>query len=300
MRFSEENLKKWTEPIGTVEEGRLENSIRMVKEAIKNDKKLGNMDIETFVQGSYANDTNIRHDSDVDINVMYKEAFFSDLPTGMTNKDFGIQDSSSGYNFKEFKNDVENALVNKFGRSDVKRKNKCINIKENSYRVTTDVVPTFEYRRYNKDKSYVIGTAFFPDNSTSKVTNFPKQHIENGKVKNYLTRTLFKKLTRIHKNLHSKMLEDGQGMYSDNITSFLLESLVFNVPNEIMNNYDNWTEQLRRSILFIYNQTEKPELCKEWGEVSELLYLFHNGRKWSVKDVNQYMVQLWNYLGFKQ
>jgi len=301
MRFSEEQLTRWTKPLGNTEEGRLENSIRMVKEAIDEDEKLGNMEIEKFLQGSYANDTNIRNDSDVDMNIMYKEGFLYDLPSGITEENFGIKKSSSGYGFREFKNDVENALINKFGRSEVKRKNKCINIKENSYKGITDVVPTFEYRRYRKDKSYVIGTAFFPNDSTSKVVNFPKQHIENGKVKNYSTRMLFKKLTRIHKNLHNEMIRDKE-ITNDNIASFLLESLVFNVPNEIMNNYDNWTKRLRESILFIFDQTEKKEpekaeLCEEWGEVSELLYLFR-GRKWSIEDVNLYMVQLYSYLGF--
>ena len=93
------------------------------------------------------------------------------------------------------------------------------------------------------------------------------------------------------------MIDDGENV-SDNITSFLLECLVWNVPNRIMNDYDTWTERLKQSIIYIHDKTKEETTCKEWGEVSELLYLFHSGRKWSYKDVNSYMVLLWNHLEF--
>jgi len=93
------------------------------------------------------------------------------------------------------------------------------------------------------------------------------------------------------------MIEDGENV-SDNVTSFLLESLVWNVPNRIMNNNETWIERLKQSIVYLYENTKTTEDCKEWGEVSELLYLFHGGRKWNSNYVNQYMIQLWKLLKF--
>ena len=93
------------------------------------------------------------------------------------------------------------------------------------------------------------------------------------------------------------MIEDGKNV-NDNITSFLLECLVWNLPNNIFNNYDTWTERLRQSIVYIYDKTKEDKDCSEWGEVSELLYLFRESRKWSRQDVNDYMVLLWNYLEY--
>lgn len=93
-------------------------------------------------------------------------------------------------------------------------------------------------------------------------------------------------------------MKDDELNISDNITSFLLECLTFNVPNNLMNDYYTWTERLRQSIIYLYNNTKLSEDCKEWGEPSELLYLFHSGRKWNNTDVNNYMIQLWNYLEF--
>jgi len=76
-KFTEEELSKWTKPPSDTEESKVENAIRMVKEAINNDDKLKAKSIEVFAQGSYANNTNVRLNSDIDINVRYTGAFYS-------------------------------------------------------------------------------------------------------------------------------------------------------------------------------------------------------------------------------
>jgi hypothetical protein len=298
-KYNEQSLSFWTKPPSDSEQTKLEYSERMVKEAIDEDKKLNRKSTETFGQGSYANDTNVRFNSDIDINVRYTGGFYFELPNDTTENDVGLDKlHSTEYTFKEFKDDVENALVNKFGKSEVKRNDKCITIKGNSYRVKTDVVPTWNYRRYAKNGKHVLGAKFYPDSSPWKETvNFPKQHIQNAITKNTNTLKRFKRLTRLHRKLRYQMIDDGEKI-SEDITSFLLECLVWNVPNRIMNDYDNWTERLKQSIIYLYEQTKEDSSCKEWGEVSELLYLFHGERKWSRADVNDYMVQLWNYLEF--
>lgn len=297
-RYSEDTLTGWTKPPSDSEQTRLETSERMVREAINEDEKLSKKSTETFGQGSYANDTNVRLNSDIDINVRYTGGYYFDLPEDKTEADMGIdKDGPSGYSFSEFKNEVEAALVKKFGRDQVKRNDKCITIKGTAQRIQTDVVPTWDYRKYNENKTYILGAKFIPDNSYFGIVNFPKQHIENGIKKNSNTQRRFKRLTRLHRKLRYKMKDDGV-IINGNITSFLLECLVWNVPNRIMNDYDTWTERLKLSIIFLYGQTKEDSTCKEWGEVSELLYLFHSSRKWSRADVNEYMVQLWNYLEF--
>lgn len=294
-KYSENTLTNWTRPPSDSEQTKLENSERMVRDAINSDEKLKKKSTETFGQGSYANDTNVRLNSDIDINVRYTGGFYFDLPKEKSREDYGLT-TPSEYSYSEFKDDVENALVNKFGRSEVERNDKCITIKENSYRIEIDVVPTWNYRRYSENGSYVLGAKFKSDKGIW-IINFPKQHISNGIDKNTNTYRRFKRLTRLHRKLRYKMIDEGENV-SDNITSFLLECLVWNVPNRIMNDYDTWAERLRESIVYIYNHTKTDEACKDWGEVSELFYLFHSGRKWSREDVNSYMVILWNHLEF--
>jgi hypothetical protein len=292
-KFSEEILTSWTKPPSDTEETKLSNSERMVKDAINEDEVLKKLNTQTFGQGSYANDTNVRINSDVDINVRLSDTVYYQLPPDTEKEYFGYSDSS--YTFQDYKKAIFNALINKFGKSEVEWKDKCITIKGNSYRTVTDVVPTFKFKRHDSKTSLVEGTRFISD-SGKVITNFPLQHIENGKKKNASTSKSFKRLTRIHKRLRYKMIEDKIGI-SDNITSFLLESLMWNLPNNIYNDNHTWTEILKQSIIYLYNQTKEDSTCKEWGEVSELLYLFV-ARKWTVKDVNDYLLVTWKYLEF--
>lgn len=294
-RFSEDTLSNWTSPPSDSEESKLSNSERMVREVINEDATLSGISIEVFGQGSYANDTNVRLNSDIDINVRYTGGFYFDLPPNTSREDFGL-DSPSTYSLEQFKNDVHSALIDNFGRESVVRKNKCITILGNSYRVETDVVPTWNYREYDESGNYVLGAKLRADKG-EYIVNYPKQHIENGKQKNSNTHRRFKRLTRIYRKLRYKMIDDGVNV-SDSITSFLLECLVWNVPNSIFNDNDTWQDRLKASIVHLYECTEEKEKCGEWGEVSELLYLFRGNRKWTREDVNAFLVDAWNYLGY--
>ena len=295
MRYSEEELKRWTNPPSETEDEKLQNAERMVKNAINSDKELCRMNITIFCQGSYANNTNIRLDSDIDVNVCYTDAFYYELPEGYGKDYFGLGNSCH-YSFSEYKDDVERALVAKFGRQNVTRKNKCITVKENTYRAKIDVVPTWKHRCYHKNRSYSDGVVLFADDDNSKIINYPLQHIKNGKQKNENTLRRFKSLVRIFKKINAKMEEDSY-YYDQNITSFLLECLVWNCPNSVFVNYNTWQE--RQSIIYIYNNTtEEATRWKEWNEVSDLLYLFHNQRKWSRDAVNRHVIKMWNYMGY--
>jgi tRNA nucleotidyltransferase (CCA-adding enzyme) len=71
-------FSSWGAPPGTTEQTKCENAERAVRKAIDASAKLSAKSIEVFTQGSYANRTNVREDSDVDICVLYTEAFFDD------------------------------------------------------------------------------------------------------------------------------------------------------------------------------------------------------------------------------
>ena len=54
---------------------------------------------------------------------MLYDFFLGEYPAGRTRADFGISDA--GYSFSQFKNELEAALVDHFGRAVVKRGNKA-------------------------------------------------------------------------------------------------------------------------------------------------------------------------------
>ncbi len=299
MKYSEETLNNWTKKSSDTEEQKIENAISMIKSAIDNHDYFNEKNIEIFAQGSYANNTNVKLDSDVDVNIMLKDTFYSEYKEGKSSDDYGFTDGTNNYD--DYKREVLKALQNKFGLDNVIVGNKSFKIDSNTYRVEADAVPSFQYRNYRNDNNtnsnnYIEGTKFFARDN-SEVINYPKVHIQNGIQKNSNTQRRFKRLVRIFKRIRYKMIEDNIEV-SDNITSFLLECLIWNLPNNYLTNYQTWTERLKQAIIYLYNQTETAETCKDWGEVSEHFYLFHSGRKWSVSDVNSYLVQMWNYLEY--
>ncbi len=294
-KYTEEQLAGFTKPPSNTEETRLANAVKQIREAISCDPVLKSKTIEVFGQGSYENDTNVKQNSDVDVNVMFTDCFYYEIPPNEDESKY-VSGGACEYSFTEFKRDVMNALVNKFGATAVSRENKCINISENTNRVSSDVVPTWLYKRFVNTRQVELGSKLISDTS-DPVINFPKQHVENNKRKNNATQKRYKRLTRIVKRIRYNMIDDGVWT-NEAISSFLLESLMWNVPDNVYNNYSSWSERLKQAIIFLYHNTLNPSLCREWGEVSELLYLFHPSRKWSVELVNQFLAKMWQYLGF--
>lgn len=296
MKYTEETLRAWTNPLSKTEEERVDNTIRMVRDAINKSNELLSYTIEVFAQGSYANNTNVRQNSDIDITVMLTSTFFSCYADGMDDTSYGFSKGTIGYD--EYKQYVVQSLINKFGSTSVSIGNKSIQIKSNSYRVNADVVPSFQYRDYktinSKDSSkYIEGIKYFAADG-KEVINYPKTHISNGKNKNINTNYNYKKVVRIMKRIRNNMIDDGK-VNRGKITSFLVECLVWNVPNNKLVGHNTWESALRAVIYHLWKSIDDAQ-HKEWGEVSERLYLFHHGRKWTDQDAKQFLKDMWNYL----
>jgi len=290
----ETTFNAWSQPPGQAEQERCANAEQAIKNAIKSSNILKSRDIRVFTQGSYRNNTNVRKESDVDVAVVCYDVFFSDLPTGKTRENFGIIDGN--YDYPQFKNEVGQALVDYFGSTSVTRGNKAFNIRENSYHVEADVAPFFEHRRYQENGTYISGVELRPNNG-GRVINWPQQHYDNGVLKNNATNRRFKSLVRIFKSLCNYMSEKKIAEAKP-IAGFLLECLIWNVPNDNFG-HSSYSDDVRACLIFLYNNTKSDDTCKEWGEVSELKYLFRAGQKWTREQANTFILSAWNFIGFK-
>jgi hypothetical protein len=290
----EETFSSWAQPPAKTEQERCDNAEKVVRNAINASDRLKNRNIKVFLQGSYRNNTNVKKDSDVDIGVLCYDVFFEQLPEGKKKEDFGI--IPADYTYATFKNEVESALVSYFGRSAVTRGNKAFDIKENSYHVEADLAPFFEHRRYNSAGEYLSGVELKPDNGGG-VINWPEQHYNNGVSKNTNTNRRFKALVRIFKSLCNYMSDQGVAI-AKTTPSFLLECLIWNVPNSNFGN-STYADDIRNCMIFLYNNTKTQDKCNDWGEVSELKYLFRNGQKWDREQANAFVLAAWNQVGFK-
>ncbi len=299
-KFSEETLTNWSSAASTSEEQKISNAVKMVKDAIQSSEDLQDKDIEIFVQGSYASNTNVRANSDIDVCIMLKDTFSSKYPEGLTRDHYGF--SASNYDFPTYRSAVIKTLANKFGNENITPGNKSIKIKSNSYRIESDAVPCFQYRNYryngSRDPDIFIEGHKIDAQNGEEVISYPKQHIENGKEKNTETQRRFKRTVRVFKKIRYHMIDNGEPVNS-NISSFLIECLLWNVPNNIFIENNTHENRVKESIRYLYFKTkDQKKECKQWGEISEILYLF-NDKKWNIVMVNKFLQRMWEYLEFR-
>lgn len=290
----ESTFGSWAKAPSTTELTKCQHAETAIREAVKKDETLGQHDIIVFPQGSYRNRTNVRADSDVDICILCHGTFFYGLPDGMAAHQFGIEPSS--YPYATFKNDVDHALREHFGMLAVTRGNKAFDIHQNTYRVDADAVACFDYRLYRADGSWEQGTSFLPDNG-GQVINYPEQNYSNGVSKNTATNRRFKGAVRILKRLRNEMA-DGGNIFAKPIPSFLIECLVWNVPN-VFFAYSTWTETVREILVCLFRETSDSGNCSGWGEINRIKYLFHPTQQWTQQIAHNFITAAWNHVGFE-
>lgn len=300
----EAKFAAWAQPPGETEEDRIENAISAIRKALDADAKLAPI-TKVYVQGSYRNRVNVRQDSDVDIGILYTgNSFFPDYPVGTSEEDFGNIDGD--YSYSDFKNDVGRALIRQFGASAVHRGSKAFDIHKNTYRVDADAVPVFVHRRYSQNGSYICGVQLNPDDG-GKIINWPErlfdeahwpnQHYENGVAKNSATNRNYKGVVRILKTLRNTMEAEGFAAAKP-IFGFLIECLVWNVPNPNFV-HSTWDGDVQAALLHLWSNTKTMEQCDEWGEVSELKYLFRGSPASKREQAHVFIDAAWSYIGVR-
>ena len=232
MTISESQLETWSHQGPT---SQFTSTYQTLKNILhSNSAPYAGRSFETFLQGSYANDTNIYADSDVDIVMKTDEVYYSDT-SNLTEEDKKSFDQGwvrATYTLDDFKNEVVTWLRSQYG-SAVHVGPKAITIAGSGSRRDADVILCAEFRRYQQFKgsanqSYHSGICFFlPDNT--RIENFPKQHSANCTTKHQGTNRLLKPTVRVYKNLRNKLISDGR--LADGVApSYFLEGMLSNVP----------------------------------------------------------------------
>ena len=274
MKFKESTLKQYAAPLSETEDTKCKRAIEAIRDALSDlgytddQKGIGLLESDTlsyavsmrnkhsterihiFIQGSYANNTCVRNESDVDIAVVREDLF---------EYAFGANFSSSteekAKEAKVLKDAVERVLRNRF-TNQVHRGNKSIKVDGNTYRKQADTVPCLSlhyfYRSHLQDYlTYRDGVVIFADDG-SVIRNFPKQYISNGKTKNVRTNYYYKKMVRIMKKMRHIMSDCGYKS-ADNVSSFGLESLLWNVPDAYFIKYKSYGFVFEGLIGYLHN-----------------------------------------------
>jgi hypothetical protein len=201
---------------------------------------LSGVALQIFLQGSYANDTNTRGDSDIDVVVLCEGACVTDVSRLSLSAQQAYQAgfSRAPYQWPDLKRDVLASLQFWFGEASVTEGTKAIKVDTGVGRMTADVVPAIAHRQFISEAGWSLdlaneGVQFF-DRATTPIVNFPRQHIANGQEKNSALRTggAFKPTVRLFKNFRTWMIENGR-LGGAQAPSYYVECLLWNVPDAL-------------------------------------------------------------------
>jgi hypothetical protein len=191
---------------------------------------------ESFLQGSYGNDTNVYRDSDVDVVMRLDSTWYHDaqlLPRDQYDAFQRAYPDAATYDLSAFKSDVASWLKQKFGSVTVGPK--AIFIPGSAARRDCDVLvcARFKYYYYFGSLSaerYSGGICFFVSDGT-RIVNFPSQHSDNCTTKHKATNQRFKPTVRIFKNMRNHLV-DSKMLGDDIAPSYFIEGMLWNVPDD--------------------------------------------------------------------
>jgi hypothetical protein len=208
-----------------------------LRKALSPSPRLDTRPYEIFGQGSRVNNTYLERASDIDLVLMLKVPFESNidaLDKASIDK-FQEQHPAADYNWQQFREDVLAAL----GESYVVRVGRrCLNVDDTNslFGEMVDILVAAEYRLYSPfsvpgAERYEQGV-FFRDHEGQPIVNFPKQHRRNGEGKDLRTGGQFKKVVRTAKRVR-RLAEQEQMIAKGTAPSYLLECLLYNVPDYV-------------------------------------------------------------------
>ena len=186
----EDQLVKWTAPSSDTEKDKQDRTERMIREAIKSHEPFNGCSLRVYAKGSYANNTNVRADSDVDIAVECTDVLYWE------ESENGIYTPGESYKGvwtpAKFRAELVSAMKARFSTQVDCSGSTAIQINSSSARLDADVVPCFSFRYHMKTGSR-DGTKIFKTDG-SNIVNYPAQQLENGVAKNKQTGYYYKKV----------------------------------------------------------------------------------------------------------
>jgi hypothetical protein len=214
------------------------NTYDSIKACIDSHKFPEKTTYDVYLQGSYGNSTNIRGDSDVDVVIELTSSFQPNISKLAAEEGsiFSKKYSDSVYGLSSFRNEVVDCFKSYYDNSKISEGSKALKIEGYSGRLNSDIIIAIKYRLFfnvyqNQADSYVEGIAF-QTKIGPWMHSYPKIHLANGVKKMSLTNNQFKSLVRVYKNTRGKLESDF--VAPDKFTSsFLIESLIYNVPNQL-------------------------------------------------------------------
>lgn len=294
----EEWLKTASGPASATEEQERDRTEARIRAAIDAAPSIP-ASVAVYAKGSYANNTNVRRDSDVDVAVEWTEQFKVNTwgkTAGMTAAELGYEPVAHMITPAQFRADVEQAIIGAFGAAIVDvTGDKAIHVIRDENSLDADVVPCFSLRRYDNASTFVEGHRIFRKDTgyVAYVDNFPQQHKQNGVFKNKATGGRYKEIVRCLKRLEGELVADR--VLASEYPGYLVECLLYNVPNDRYVHARRY-DCLDQALLWLWDALGDQARANALLEVSELQWLFRSRPDRSSANARNFVYQAWNRL----
>lgn len=287
MTIPESQLETWTNQGSVTNSALTHNTLRNKLDAYDWSSRFKYKD---YLQGSYANTTNIRGESDVDIVIKCTSFFYHNLndtekaTLGFTN---------SGYGLNDFRAEVIKALIYCYGEKyiDPSGANSVkVLPSDTSNRLYADVIICAQYKRYHNLKVVAEGITFWNQKTSTQITNYPKLHKENGWEKNKNTNGNYKPIVRLFKNARRCMIEGDQEL-KKKFSSYFVECLLYNVPNQYYFG-KTWQELFLNILGYLIDVFRQDAVSKFVTQSGQHYLIGNNPVQWSKENAQEFVTRL--------
>ena len=238
-------------------------SYQMVRDTLAA-ARLEDLSCAIYPQGSYANKTNIPGDSDVDMVIALRSAFYPNKEelSAAELEEYARHYEASDLTWQRFREAVARVLRSNYL---IEEKNKCIKVRSNLIRLPADVLIALDYRYYTSFPSFLgqrftEGVQFYTSEGT-KIINYPKGHIRACAEKNFATGGRYRRVVRIAKNARN-------ALSAGSAPSYFLESLLWNVEDSCYSGGP--AESYRQAIRWLRENPRKLGGMKFPNQMGEL------------------------------
>jgi predicted nucleotidyltransferase len=295
VRDWENWLRNSIGPASATEEQDRDRTEKRIRDAIMADSRLAS-NVRVFVKGSYANNTNVRRDSDVDIAVEWKSWAYitkTNAAAEYSWEHLGVSLGNSGPTPAEYRQWVQEAVIAAFGGAAVDVGGKtAITVTKGSTTLDADVVPCFRLSRYTRPGGTPqLGNRVFLTNG-EQIENWPAQHKTNSIAKNTATAKRYKQLVRALKRLENDMVNDSR--LEREVQGYFIECLLYNLLDGDFGatSYKNAVLQLLAKLWHAIQD----DAHKDWVEVNRMKWLWRDGQTWTPTEASNFAYAAWNYI----
>ena len=289
-------IEKWSYPPEGNEQTKCLEAMARIKSAV--DSRFGT-GVNVFIQGAYKNGMNVKSEAEVDIVLEYTRYYFSGVESlsAAEKRKYESIRIHAEYPFDKYKQDVYFILQEEFGAAPVQRRNKSLLVRGHKYRVNAVVVPCFSFRRFSAHNVVEAEGIALMSDSGSLIESYPNQHHESGVAKNRATREQYGAVVRVLKNVRDIMA--GAGLIERSLVpSFLLESLVWNIPDQEFDHPDFY-HVVKRIVSRLCGDMDVLEKAKTYQEVCGLQRLMRGpAAERSIRNAQSFMKSVYDYIGF--